>query len=96
MIYLVLITPYFEKLVVNILGRKQCENTQRTKITLSEYNGWIMIFEETLILHSWVYHDKHPKAFFKGGRKSIICDIEYSGNSMLNGTLSLVQISYQI
>ena len=73
-IYLVLLTPSYEKMIVNRVGRKQDENSQRTKITLSEYNGWIMIFEETLILHSWVYHDKHHKSFFKAGRESIICD----------------------
>ena len=74
-IYLVLLTSDFEKLVVNKLGRHVDEDPPRTKITLNEYNNWIMIFEETLILHSWIYHDKHPKIYFKGGRKSSVCDI---------------------
>ena len=35
---------------------------------------WIQIFEETLILTSWVYHDSHPKAVFNGGRKSLVAN----------------------
>ena len=58
-IFMVLLSPNFENEIINKLGRKQDESVQRTKITLNEYNGWIMIFEETLILHSWIYHDKH-------------------------------------
>ena len=69
-----MLTPDFEKLVVNKLGRKVDDESPRTKITLNEYNNWIIVFEETLILHSWIYHDKHPKIFFNGGRKSIACD----------------------
>ena len=73
-IFLVLLTPEFEKVIINRYGRKFDKDSERTKITLSEYNDWINVFEETLILHSWVYIDKHPKVFFKGGKNSIVCD----------------------
>ena len=74
-IYLVLLTTEFERLIVNKKGRKQdTECDERTPITLNEYKAWIQIFEETLILHSWVYADEHPKEFFKGGKNSIVCD----------------------
>ena len=73
-IYLVLLTPQFERLVVNSKGRKESDEFSSTRISLLEYNQWIDIFEETLILHSWVYLDQHPKIFFKGGKYSIVCD----------------------
>ena len=41
---------------------------------VQEYNGWIKIFEETLILHSWIYLDNHPKVAFNGGNYSIVSD----------------------
>ena len=73
-IYLVLLTPEFEELVVNMKGRKETVDVERTRITIDEYNQWIFIFEETLILHSWIYLDSHPKVFFIGGKNSIVCD----------------------
>ena len=72
-IYLVLLTTTFESEVVNRKGRKDNEYDVRTRITFQEYNQWIQIFEETLILHTWVYLDKHPKSIFKGGKNSIAC-----------------------
>ena len=72
-IYLVLITSDFEKLVVGQRGRK-IKNVTVSMISQNEYNGWIQIFEETLILTSWVYHDSHPKAVFNGGRKSLVAN----------------------
>lgn len=72
-IYLVLLTTSFEHEIIHKKGRKDNENEVRTRITLEEYNQWIHIFEETLILHSWVYLKDHPKAAFKGGRNSIVC-----------------------
>ena len=33
-----------------------------------------MIFEETLILHSWIYLENHLKYAFKGSKNSIACD----------------------
>ena len=73
-IYLVLLTPAFEDEVVGQKGRKLDKNTPATRITLEEYNKWINVFEETLIFHSWVYMDDHPKAFFKGGRHSVVAE----------------------
>ena len=73
-IYLVLLTTDFERLVIHKKGRKDSDDEPKTKITLEEYNQWIVIFEETLMLHSWVYHDNHPKYAFKGGINSIVCD----------------------
>ena len=51
-IYLVLLIPDFEQLVIHKKGRKGNEDKESTRISLEEYNNWIMIFEETLILHS--------------------------------------------
>ena len=73
-IYLVLLIPDFEQLVIHKKGRKENEDKESTRISLEEYNKWIMIFEETLILHSWIYLEKHPKYAFKGGKNSIACD----------------------
>ena len=36
-----------------------------------EYNSWIKVFEDTLILTSWVNFTKHPKVVFYGGRDSL-------------------------
>ena len=73
-IYLVLLTTDFERIVIHKKGRKDSDDSPRTMITLEEYNQWITVFEETLILHSWVYLDSHPKYAFKGGKNSIACD----------------------
>ena len=50
------------------------EEEESTRITLKEYNQWIFIFEDTLIMHCWVYLESHPKYAFKGGKNSIVCD----------------------
>lgn len=73
-IYLTLMTRDFEKRVVGKKGRKSDKSTPATVITQNEYNQWILIFEETLILTAWVYHNKHPKVVFNGGKKSIACE----------------------
>ena len=73
-IFLVLLTPEFEEAIIHKKGRKESLDESRTRITFEEYNQWIFIFEETLLLHSWVYLDKHKKLFFKGGKNSVICD----------------------
>ena len=74
MIFFVLLIIEFEKEIVGKKGRKENIDTPASTITLSEYNEWILIFEETLILHCWIYLDKHPKSVFKGGKNSIACD----------------------
>ena len=71
-IYLVLITKEFEKEIVGKKGRKPSKIEKATIINTREYNSWIAIFEDTLILSSWVYLDKHPKEVFKGGKKSLV------------------------
>ena len=50
-------------------GRKNSDDEPKTRITLEEYNQWIQNFEETLILHTWVYLENHPKFAFKGEKK---------------------------
>ena len=73
-IYLTLLTTDFEKEVCNKRARKprdDDDNTQGPIITRNEYNAWVLIFEETMILVQWVYLEEHPKAVFKGGRKSV-------------------------
>ena len=71
-IYITLLSSEFEKEIVGKLGRKEDINFSSSIITHSEYNQWINVFEEILILCAWVYFDKHPKVFFKGGRNSIV------------------------
>ncbi len=72
-IYITLMTRDFEKRVVGRKGKKLDKGTPATVITQNEYNQWILVFEETLILTAWVYHNKHPKVVFKGGKKSVAC-----------------------
>lgn len=83
--YLVLLTKEFQK---QIVGQKLYYPTRKTlddlqkkgitsyafekKMTVSEYFNWIRIMEETLLYYSWLYSNKHPKAFFKGGRYSLV------------------------
>ena len=72
-IYLALISSDFMEIVVDSKGRCLDEILGLTgDITQKEYNNWIDIFEQTLLLSSWIYCDSHPKVFFKGGRKSIV------------------------
>ena len=73
-IYLVLLTNEFESFIIHKKGRKVSDEEESTRITLEEYNQWVFIFEDTLIMHSWVYLDSHPKYAFKGGKNSIVCD----------------------
>ena len=74
-IYLVLISSDFEEEVCNQKGRKPTdEDTPATIITRNEYNSWVLIFEETLIFVEWVYLEEHPKAFFNGGRNSVVAE----------------------
>ena len=71
-IYLVLLTHAFQEEVIGSSGRIYTEDGPSTSIiTRNEYNRWVNIFEETLLLTSWIYLDRHPKVFFKGGRNSI-------------------------
>ena len=73
-IFLTLLTSDFEKLIIDQKGRRTVDNTNVTKITKKEYNDWIHIFEDTLILTSWVYFTKHPKQVFCGGRTSLAAE----------------------
>ena len=67
-IFLVLVTKDFEREIVGKKGRKPNKTEKASIISSREYNSWIAIFEDTLILSSWVYLDKHPKEVFKGGK----------------------------
>jgi hypothetical protein len=71
-IYLVLVTRDFEKEIVGKKGRKPSKHEPATVISMREYNSWVAIFEDTLILSSWVYLDKHPKEVFKGGKNCLV------------------------
>ena len=70
-IYLTLLSSDFEKEIIGKNGRRNDDSSSSPVITKEEYNLWIKVFEDTLILTSWVYYTKHPKAVFKGGRKSV-------------------------
>ena len=72
--YLTLLTRDFERICVGQKGRKPDKETPATIISQTEYNNWILVFEETLILVAWVYYEKHPKVVFKGGRNSVSVD----------------------
>ena len=73
-IFLVLLTSDFEEQIIGQPGRRSEDNRSSEKITKEEYNRWVNVFEDTLILTSWVYHTNHPKAVFKGGRKSLAAE----------------------
>ena len=70
--YLVLLTRDFEDVIVSKKGRKYDKNTPAIIISQEEYNKWIVVFEETLILYAWAYLDEHPKAVFQGGKNSAV------------------------
>ena len=72
--FLTITSRDFEKLVVGKKGRKVDKETKATEISQSEYNKWIMIFEEVLIIHAWINLEEHPKVFFNGGSKSVVAD----------------------
>ena len=69
-IYVTLLTTDLYKEIVGKNGRHVNENMNGT-IDRTEYNNWILVFEETLLLSSWIYRESHPKIFFKGGRISV-------------------------
>ena len=74
-IYVVLLTQDFKDEAIGSDGRTHGVGgrggTPTSIISRNEYNKWVNIFEETLLLTSWIYLDRHPKIFFKGGRNSI-------------------------
>ena len=70
-IFLTLISSDFEKEIIGKNGRRNDDNSSSPVITKEEYNLWIKVFEDTLILTSWVYYTGHPKSVFKGGRNSV-------------------------
>ena len=73
-IFLVLLTSDFEQQIVGKPGRRSEDNTHSETISKEEYNKWVNVFEDTLILTSWVYYTNHPKAVFNGGRKSLAAE----------------------
>ena len=76
-IYLVLLTQEFQDEVIGSMGRVSHQddddedNDNTTEIDREEYNTWVNVFEETLLLTSWIYLAEHPKVFFRGGRNSV-------------------------
>ena len=73
-IYLVLLSQDFKDEIVGSNGRVQTadeDSNETTIIDADEYNTWVNVFEETLLLTSWVYLASHPRIFFNGGRNSI-------------------------
>ena len=85
-IYLVLLTTEFQQDIVGSAGRRNKsdpdanarsnndDDNDDTPLVISkdEYNSWVNVFEQTLLLTSWIYAPEHPKVFFKGGRKSVV------------------------
>ena len=69
-IYLTLLTKDFQDEIVDHSGRTIIPKKMEGKISRTEYNHWINVFEQTLLFSSWIYREHHPKAFFNGGRKS--------------------------
>ena len=77
-IYLVLLSQDFEDEVIGSKGRVSSvdqDNEETSIIDSHEYNAWVNVFEETLLLTSWIYLTAHPKIFFNGGRNSIAAKI---------------------
>ncbi len=70
--FLVLLSRDFESFCVNKPGRRFNKNTPATIITQNEYNKWIGIFEETLLLYAWANLDEHPRVVFNGGKNSLV------------------------
>lgn len=71
-IYVTMLTSDFHQEIVGGKGRHLSDNNLNGSIDQREYNNWIKVFEETLLLASWIYCDSHPKALFNGGRKSVV------------------------
>ena len=73
-VFLVLLTREFEVLCVGKPGRKPNKETQATIISQDEYNRWIVVFEDTLLLYRWAILESHPKSVTLGGRNSLIAE----------------------
>ncbi len=71
-IYVTMLTSELQQKIVGKKGRHLSNNALNGIIDQHEYNNWIKVFEETLLLASWIYSDSHPKALFNGGRKSVV------------------------
>ena len=71
-IYVTMLTSDYCKEIVGKKGRHLSDNNLHGVIDQQEYNNWIKVFEETLLLASWIYCDSHPKVLFNGGRNSIV------------------------
>ena len=71
-IYITMLTSDFQQEIVGKKGRHLSNNGLNGTIDQHEYNNWIKVFEDTLLLASWIYTDSHPKALFNGGRKSVV------------------------
>ena len=69
-IYVVLLTKDFTDSSID----PKCTSNKVCVMSRKEYNDWVNIFEETLLLTSWIYLERHKKSFFKGGRKSIVAE----------------------
>ena len=72
--FITLTSRDFESVVVGKNGRKPDKETKATPITQKEYNKWIMVFEEALIIYAWINLEDHPKVFFKGGKNSAVSE----------------------
>ena len=70
-IFLTLLTSDFEQEIIDKKGRRDNDSNQSSIISKIEYNSWIKVFEDTLILTSWVNFKRHPKVVFNGGRNSL-------------------------
>ena len=73
-IFITLLTTDCESKIVGKPGKKEDIHTPATIITQQEYNQWVLLFEEVLILISWIYLESHPKVVFKGGKNSLACE----------------------
>ena len=76
-IYLALLTSDFQSEVVGQKGRREKKKDGKgfetaTIISSSEFSNWIKVFEQTILLHSWITLEHHRKSFFNGGRLSIV------------------------
>ena len=76
-IYLTLLTSEFQSEVVGQKGRREKKKDGKgfetaTIISSSEFSNWIKVFEQTILLHSWITLEHHRKSFFNGGRLSIV------------------------
>ena len=77
-IYLTLLTNVISLKIIGSEGRIHKNDVGNddvsTVIDEEEYNNWVDVFEQTLLLTSWVYLTEHPKIFLKGGRNSVIAE----------------------